>query len=287
MDVVDRRSVRRSVIAGQWYPGSPRELAATLEGFFARVHQKPVHGELMGLIAPHAGYAYSGQTAAYAYGQLKGREFDTVAVISPIHQWVPGLGLYNVTDKAYYETPLGLVAVDEELVAALDREVGLRRIGRESEHSLEIQLPFLQYMLGEFTMLPIMMGVSVRDWRGLEECQALGQALASTLAGKKALLVASTDLSHLNDYDQVVRIDRHTVELVNAFDVEGLGEALITGEAQACGGAAVIAMLTAARALGANAAKVLHYTNSGDVTGMRIPGNYTVGYLAAAVYRAR
>ena len=113
----------------------------------------------------------------------------------------------------------------------------------------------------------------------------MGQALANTLTGKKALLVASTDLSHLNDYDEVVRIDSHTVELVDAFDVDKLGEALITGRSQACGGAAVIAMLTAAQAMGANAAKVLHHTNSGDVTGRRVPGNYIVGYLAAAVYR--
>lgn len=285
MDTIDRRKVRPSGIAGQWYPGSQRALEATLDGFFGQVRQGPVEGELVGLIAPHAGYAYSGQTAAYAYKQLQGREFDAVVVISPIHQWAFGLGSYNVTEKAYYETPLGLVGVDEELVAALDKEAGIKRIGRESEHSLEIQLPFLQYMLGEFTMLPIMMGASAHDQGGMEECRALGQALANALTGKTALLVASTDLSHLNDYDEVVRIDSHTAKLVDAFDVDGMGEALIAGRSQACGGAAVMAMLTAAQALGANAAKVLHHTNSGDVTGMRAPGNYTVGYLAAAVYR--
>ena len=284
MKEVKAGDIRQSVIAGTWYPGQPNTLRRTLEGYLADAEKVELEGELKALISPHAGYAYSGPTAAYAYKQLEdGPAFDTVAVLSPLHQAY--LGRFAVTKANYYETPLGLVEVDARLVEALDKEVTLNRVGFDGEHSLEIQLPFLQQVLGTFTLLPVMLGEPLTRDRTLAACRELSAALAKLLRDRKALIVASTDLAHLYDYNDVVRHDRVIIELVERFDVEGLARALIEGRGQACGGAPVVTALLTAQALGANRAKVLHYTNSGDVTGNRRPGSYTVGYMAAAVYQ--
>ena len=284
MREVKAGEIRQSVIAGNWYPGQPDALRRTLEGYLADAENVELEGELKALISPHAGYAYSGPTAAYAYKQLEdGPTFETVAVLSPVHQAY--LGRFAVTRAGYYETPLGLVEVDAELVEALGKEVSLNRVGFDGEHSLEIQLPFLQQVLGTFTLLPVMLGDPLTSGRGLAACRELGAALARLLHDRQALIVASTDLSHLYDYDEVVRHDRVMTELVERFDVEGLARALIEGRCHACGGAPVVAALLAAQVLGANRAKVLHYTKSAEVTGHRWPGSYTVGYMAAAIYQ--
>ena len=284
MREVKAGGIRQSVIAGSWYPGQPDVLRRTLEGYLADAEKVELEGELKALISPHAGYAYSGPTAAYAYKQLEnGPAFDTVAVLSPLHQAF--LGRFAVTRAGYYETPLGLVEVDAELVEALGKEVTLNRVGFDGEHSLEIQLPFLQQVLGTFTLLPVMLGESLTSDRSLVACRELSAALAKLLRDREALVVASTDLAHLYDYNDVVRHDRVIIELVERFDIGGLARALIEGRGQACGGAPVVAALLAAQTLGANRATVLHYTNSGDVTGNRRPGSYTVGYMAAAVYQ--
>ena len=285
MREVKAGGIRQSVIAGSWYPGQPDTLRRTLAGYLADAEKVELEGELKALISPHAGYAYSGPTAAYAYKQLEdGPAFDTVAVLSPVHQAY--LGRFAVTRAGYYETPLGLVEVDAELVEALGKEVTLNRVGFDGEHSLEIQLPFLQQVLGTFTLLPVMLGEPLTSDRSLAAGRELSAALAKLLRDRKALIVASTDLSHLYDYDEVIRHDRVMTELVERFDVEGLAQALMEGRCHACGGAPVVTALLTAQALGANRATVLHYTNSGDVTGNRRPGSYTVGYMAAAVYQA-
>jgi AmmeMemoRadiSam system protein B len=284
MREVKAGSIRQSVIAGNWYPGQADVLRRTLEGYLADAEKVKLKGKLKALVSPHAGYAYSGPTAAHAYKQLEnGQVFDTVAILSPSHQAY--LGRFAVTKADYYETPLGLVEVDAELVEALGKEVTLNRVGFDGEHSLEIQLPFLQQVLGDFTLLPVMLGESMSIGRGLAACRELSAALAKLLRDRKALIVASTDLAHLYDYNDVVRHDRVVIELVERFEIEGLARAFIEGRGQACGGAPVVTALLAAQALGANRAKVLHHTNSGDVTGNRRPGSYTVGYMAVAIYQ--
>ena len=142
MGKLDPQDIRRSVIAGSWYPGSEDALVQAVDGYLSAVDQAPVDGELLGLISPHAGYAYSGQTAAYAYAQLEGRAFDTVVLMGPSHRaWV---GDYAVNAEDAYQTPLGLVPVHHEFIEALAEDIPLRQIRRDVEHSLEIQLPFLQ-----------------------------------------------------------------------------------------------------------------------------------------------
>jgi len=279
------RMSQPSVIAGSWYPGSRQSLIQAIDGYLSRVDQPVLAGELIGLISPHAGYAYSGQTAAYAYHQLQGREVDTVVLMGPSHRaWV---GDYAVNTEEAFETPLGLVPLDREFIADLDERVRLQAVYQDAEHSLEIQLPFLQRQLGSFGLVPIMMSA---------DDPAVAHRLAAALAevitqragrGERVLLVASSDLHHIESYDEVVRRDRAVIEAVAAYDLNRLTALLMDPRCSVCGRMPILILLHAGQALGADSAKVLHHTNSGDVTGQRWPGQYTVGYMAAAVYRAR
>lgn len=277
-------TIRPSTIAGSWYPGTEKSLARAVDDYLARVDQEPVAGELLGLISPHAGYAYSGQTAAYAYHQLQGRTFDTVVLMGPSHRaWV---GQYAVSDEDAYSTPLGLVPLDHDFVAALAEQVMLRHVRGDAEHSLEIQLPFLQRQLRDFALVPVLMSA---------DDPAAARPLAAALAGiiqqraqegKRTLMVASSDLHHIPDYQQVVRRDRAVLDAVDGYDLETLTQRLMDPQSSVCGRIPILTVLHASRRLDADAARVLHYTNSGDVTGQRTPGQYTVGYMAAVVYRS-
>lgn len=275
MATVDSSSVRRSVIAGTWYPGNARQLRAMIDEFLSNVPPQKLEGDLVGLIAPHAGYIYSGQVAAYAYAPLRGKAFSRVVIVSPVHRIYPGR--FAVTDKSYYETPLGLVCVDAELLQAVERVIKLNRVSQDMEHSLEIQLPFLQYVLGDFALTPIMMGE--QDWDSAVE---LGEALAQAIGEERVLLVASTDLSHFHRYDMAVRLDQLVLDYITAYDLAGLARTLAMQKAEACGGGPVMAVMVAAQKLGANRAELLKYMNSGDVTGDR---SSVVGYAAVALLR--
>lgn len=268
--------IRHSVIAGSWYPGTPEVLTDTISSYLKSAEETELPGELVGLVVPHAGYVYSGQVAAHAYKLLEGLSFDLVVVVSPVHRMY--LGRYGTADADYYETPLGLVAIDAEAVTALSERVDVNRIGRDNEHSLEIQLPFLQHTLGDFRLLPIMMGD-----QGLESCRDLAEGLREVLAGKRALLVASTDLSHFHPYSRAVQLDSVVQRHVERFDPEGLAMAVETNRCEACGGGPTVAVMLATRSMGASGATVLKYANSGDVVGDR---SQVVGYMAAAIWKA-
>ncbi len=279
--------VRPSAIAGTWYPGNGPALRRTIEGYLDRVKPEILPGRLLALVAPHAGYAYSGPTAAHAYAQLRLGEpaFRRVILLGPLHRpiWGSRLGSFMVPAEDAYRTPLGDVPVDRAFIDALSERLSLTPVRMDEEHSLEIQLPFLQVTLGEFELVPIMLGDHIGDPGAVVRMGELATALAGLVDGT-TLLVASTDLSHLDDYAEVTRIDRRLVDLVAAFDVQGLIEGLQTGQVLACGATGLVAVFRACQQLGARGAKVLAYAASGDVTGDKRPGVYTVGYLAAAVY---
>ncbi len=270
---IDRRLVRESAIAGTWYPGDASDLAQTLQGYLETASVASPPGELVGLIAPHAGYMYSGEVAAHAYKLLVGSRFDLVAVVSPAHRYLGGD--LAVTARSYYRTPLGLVPLAGDEVSALGRLVPLHRLARDDEHSLEIQLPFLQHLLGDFSLIPVML----QD-QSYATANRLGLALADVLRGRSALIVASTDLSHFHPYSAAVALDRRALDAMSRFDPEGLDREVAAGRTEACGHGAVVAVLCAARSLGADRVTVLKYANSGDVTGER---SRVVGYAAAAV----
>jgi AmmeMemoRadiSam system protein B len=277
--------IRRSAIAGTWYPGTERGLARTVDEFLSHVDQPPVPGELLGLISPHAGYTYSGQTAAYAYHQLQGREVGTVVLMGPSHRaWV---GDYAVSGEDAYETPLGRVPVDRAFIADLESRVPLRHVERDAEHSLEIQLPFLQHQLSDFRLVPIMLSAD-----DPAVAQRLATALAETIRQRSAkdggtLLVASSDLHHIESYDEVVRRDQLVVDATAAYDLQTLTRLLMAPGCSVCGRMPILIVLHAAKNLGADAVRILHHTNSGDVTGQRRSGQYTVGYMSAAIVRSQ
>ena len=155
MTASNSQMTRQSVVAGSWYPGSEKALAQTVDRYLANVDQPLVGGDLLGLISPHAGYVYSGQTAAFAYHQLQGQQVDVVVLLGPSHRaWV---GDWATSAEDAYQTPLGVVPLEQAFISELVRQVSMRRVQRDAEHSLEIQLPFLQRQLGDFSLVPIMM----------------------------------------------------------------------------------------------------------------------------------
>jgi MEMO1 family protein len=291
-------AVRPSAIAGAWYPDSAPALRNTIEGYFDQVQAAALPDRLLALVSPHAGYAYSGPTAAHAYAQLRAARGGSpgavspeaqpvrrVVLLGPLHRpvWGSRLGAFMVPAEDAYRTPLGDVPLDRTFIHALGQRVTLTPVRRDEEHSLEIQLPFLQVALGEFSLVPIMLGQHISEPRAQTQVDALATAL-SGLVDAGTLMIASTDLSHMNDYADVVRTDRRLVDLLAAFDLDGLAEALEEEEVHACGATGLIAVFRACQKLGATGARVLAYAASGDVTGDKRPGVYTVGYLAAAVY---
>ncbi|MFH2103306.1 MAG: AmmeMemoRadiSam system protein B [Chloroflexota bacterium] len=274
--------LRPSPIAGTWYEGRPDALATQVDRYLDQAELPVLPGDVVAVIAPHAGFRYSGPVAGYAFAAVRGRSMDLVVVVSPMHQ--PYSEPLLTTSHNAYSTPLGPVPVDQDAVAGLDAALqsrlghGLKAVAFDQEHSLEIELPFLQRSLaGEFRLLPVMVRAQTP-----KVSQELGAALAEVLAGQNALLVASTDLSHFYDQTTAKALDSEMLRCIEAFSPEEIFQAERTGKGFACGHAATAAVLWAARALGADAVKVLHYATSGDVTGDHTA---VVGYAAAVVLK--
>ena len=275
--------LRPSPIAGQWYEGNPKTLAHKVDDYLNAAQLPALDGEVVAVIAPHAGHIYSGAVAGYAFAALRGQRPELVAVISPMHQ--PYYEPLITTAHDAYSTPLGTIPVDRGALAELDSllqaelGVGLTPVPRDREHSLEIELPFLQRLFQhDWCLLPVM--VRAQEPR---LSQGLGHALAQVLRGKKFALVASTDLSHFYDQPTANRLDAEMLKRFESFEPESIFEAERSGRGFACGHAAVAAVLWAARELGGERVKVLHHATSGDVTGDL---SSVVGYGAAAVLRS-
>jgi MEMO1 family protein len=276
--------VRPSPIAGAWYEGDPQALARIVDQYLDQAELPELPGQVVAVIAPHAGHIYSGPVAGYAFAAVRGRSYDLVAVLSPMHQ--PYYEPLLTSAHAAYATPLGEVPVDKDAVTDLDARLqialgqGLTPVAYDREHSLEIELPFLQRALSAgFRLLPVM----VRS-QSTKVSEALGVALAETLRGKNALVVASTDLSHFYTQKKAVALDSEMLRRIESFSPEDVYCAEKEEKGFACGLGALTAVLWAARALGADTVKVLRHATSGDVT-----GDYSsvVGYGAAVVLKAK
>jgi hypothetical protein len=274
--------IRPSPIAGRWYPGNPTRLAESVDNYLHDAQIPPLVGEIVGVVAPHAGHVYSGPVAGYAFSALLGLEPEVVAVLSPMHH--PYFQALLTSGHQAYQTPLGIIPIDQKTLNNLNQQLNLELgyplapIRNDEEHSLEIELPFLQRILKKpFRLLPVM----VRDVSE-KVVRTLGIALAKTLAGQNALLVASTDLSHFYDQKEANLLDREMLRRLESFDPLAVLRAEDEGKGFACGRGAVAAVLWAARELGADQVKVLHYATSGDVTG---DFSQVVGYGAAVILR--
>lgn len=269
-------SVRPPAVAGTWYPGDGASLAAEVDGYLASVPAAALRGRVVGLISPHAGLRYSGPVAAHAYAPLRGRRDLTVVLVGPSHRMpFDGVSIYA---RGAFATPLGDIPIDEDLAAALLEKDAVRDFPapHRDEHSLEMQLPFLQRLVPGLRLVPLLMGSQTRD-----EVDVLARVLARALEGSDALLVASSDLSHYHPAAQANELDARVVADVERFDPEGLMDRLERFHGHACGGGPMVAVLKAARERGAVQATVLRYADSGDA-GERDKSR-VVGYLAAAL----
>jgi AmmeMemoRadiSam system protein B len=269
-------SRRPPSVAGYFYKEHPQELRKEVENLLHRASVQKPRGSLRALIAPHAGYRYSGLTAAYGYRLLQGLKFDTVIIVGPSHrEYFDGISIYPGDS---YVTPLGEVPIDTEVRGEIIRQgkgVLLSDVGHRLEHSIEVQLPFLQFVLSDVQFVPIVMGDQHRLF-----CLALSEVISNVCRGREALLVASTDLSHYHEYDVAVQLDKRVVDCVEHYDVETLSAKLEAEEVEACGGGPMVTVMMASKALGANTSMILHHCNSGDVTDNR---ETVVGYLSAAL----
>lgn len=276
--VAGAQSVRPAAVAGGFYPADPKELSAMIDDMLAHAPSPPLTGTIVAAVAPHAGYQYSGPVAAYTYAALKGHKFSRVVVIAPSH--FEAFDFTSVFDGDAYATPLGTVPVDKAFAAQLAKMSPTIRLSsqghtptaRGAEHALEVELPWLQRVLGDFQLVPVIMGD-----QSYESSRALGVALAKMIQGNDTLILASSDLSHYHPYDEAVTIDHKTLNALQAWDYFSMSQNFETRVWEACGGAPIVAAMIAAERMGANQAVVLKYANSGDTSGDH---SRVVGYSA-------
>jgi hypothetical protein len=262
--------VRKPAVAGQFYPDDAEQLSIIIDVFLAQAEEGGTEGpEPIAIIVPHAGYVFSGQVAAYAFKQVEEVDYEAIVVVGTNHS-APGFRKVSVYAEGAFETPLGLVPVDTELAKALiaaDERIVFDRGVHRDEHSIEVELPFLQKLCPGQAIVPVIVGEP-----SPENCQALSEALAEVLSGKKALIVASSDLSHYPTYDDACRVDMATLAAIETMDPQQLTETISQYMSEGipelytlcCGEGPIRVAMMAAKKLGANQATVLKYANSGD-----------------------
>jgi MEMO1 family protein len=271
----DKHSVRPPAVAGLFYDDSPDVLRMNIDEYLEHAKVPNVQGTVRALVSPHAGYVYSGSTAAHAYKMVKGIKYDCVIVVGPSHRdYFNGVSIYP---GVAYETPLGSIPINKEIREDLLKEESVlisSDEGHRSEHSIEVQLPFLQTVLGDFSFVPVIMGDQHRQM-----CNDLAEAIVRVAKNRNILLVASSDLSHYHPYDEAVALDNRVISELEKFDSDSFIDNIENHTFEACGGGPIAVVMKSARQLGANKAEILYYCNSGDITGDK---SGVVGYLAAA-----
>jgi len=268
-------SIREPVVAGAFYPGSPAALSAELKRLFGSsvdVSEREITSPV-GLIAPHAGYAYSGPTAAAGYRQLATLGQPKWAIVLGANH--TGLGRpVSLARVGIWRTPLGDAPIATELadrLVATGLEVADEAFLRE--HSIEVQLPFLQFLFGaEIPLVPICVMLPP-----LSELIAFGEAISQVISDEPGVVVVSSDFTHYQPEEVARRIDHEAIERILALNVEGFYRSLVEERLSICGGGAITILMTIARKLGWNDTQLLSYATSGDVTGDR---RSVVGYAA-------
>ncbi len=268
--------VREPAVAGTFYPRNSTVLRSQIGDFLHQVPARDLRGKIVCLISPHAGYMFSGFTAANGFNLLAGKSYQTVVIISPSHrEYFDAISVYS---GDAYRTPLGEVEIDRELREEIVRDHGsivVSQSGHREEHAVEVQIPFLQEVLPSFMILPVVMGDQRREY-----CFFLGERLGNILKDRNTLVVASTDLSLYYQYDVCRKLDSIFIESVAAFDSERLMRDLESERTEACGGGPTVAAMIAAKNIGALKSEILHQCNSGDVAGNK---SQVVGYLSAVL----
>lgn len=276
------KDIRPSPIAGSWYPSNPSVLVAQVDTYINEANVPEINGQIIGILAPHAGYLYSGRTAGHAFWLVKSSSPELVIIISPLHAYYQG-SIFTSAHDAYH-TPLGDVPIhlrarDQLTDLCAEQHLPLNAVRNDREHSLEIELPFLQRSLTKpFSILPIM----VRQ-ENPHTLQMLGEILAAIAEKQNSLLVASTDLSHFFTKKQAEHLDAAMLKAIESCSPLGVLQAEQNGTGFACGSPGVAVFLWAAKALGADKCKIVHHSTSADETG---DVSSVVGYGAGVVYRS-
>jgi len=319
------KEIKQPNVAGVFYPANPQELSQTINDFLNSANPEPIGGDIFALISPHAGYDFSGRTAAFGYKLIKGRPYKTVIVIGPSHYY-PFNGV-SVYPEGSFRTPLGELEIDKEFTDRLlykDKDIFFEPAAFEKEHSVEVQLPFLQKVLAGFsaTRSPQNIGdppkqgggngvpacaiksggyaniggVKHYGWKivpivmgdcSFSDCKKLADLLKAAIGNRQdVLVVASSDMYHGYDYDEADLVDNLTLRYLKDMDEEGLYNGFHDGKLQLCGGIPVVSTLILAKELGHNKLKVLQHTNSAEVTGRKIKGIWTVGYSSCVIDQA-
>lgn len=272
--------VRRPMVAGQFYPANPVDLSKQLAQYFRNAEKRQIDGSVRAIIAPHAGYIYSGQIAANAYKQIEGQSYDAVVVVSPFHGFFKGVSVYS---GGAYQTPIGVVEIDRKLSDIMSNKlpdvysstVGHTGSGGQGEHSLEVHLPFLQTVLGKFQLVAMVMGDQEES-----TIRAAAEVLTATLKGKNILMVASTDMSHYHEEKEARNLDQNFQNSLKKYNSEAIINCVTGGKAEACGFGPVAAVIEATRRLGGKEVEIISYGTSGEASG---DFSAVVGYLSAIV----
>jgi MEMO1 family protein len=281
--------VREPVVAGKFYPSDSSKLRNAMDCFFADAVKKQRPEKPIGVIAPHAGYIYSGQIAADAFNQTKDFAYDVVVILGTNHTRA-AVDRITVWQKGAYRTPFGTAQVDEDIINALMKEypdVVPEKVSSDAEHSVEVQIPFIQYLFPKARIVPMVIGIN-----DIDRCIEFGKSLGKILKDKNALIVASSDLSHYPSYEDAVKTDKGTLEQIITLNCNKISkhmdEQLHSGVHSlvtcACGESPILTLISAVKELECNSASVINYANSGDT----FAGSYdrVVGYGAVAFYNA-
>jgi len=274
--------IKEPDFAGAFYPGDPQELTRMVDNFLESVNPEPAGGETLVVISPHAGYQFSGQTAAYGYKLIKDKPYRTVVVIGSAHRY--GFRGISVYAEGVFRTPLGDLEIDQDFAQQLlnkDKDIFFEPRAFSQEHPVEVQLPFLQRSLSGFKIVPIVTGECT-----FADCEKLAGLLKQAIGERKdVLIVVSSDMYHGYDYEELEKTDDLTLSYLKNMDADGLYKGLVEGRLQMCGGFGAVAAIIAAKDSGYNKINVLHHTDSGIVTGKREKGIWTVGYASCVIYK--
>ena len=271
-------NIKEPSVAGTFYPADKKELKDTIDTFLSKVNRIPREGNIIALISPHAGYRYSGQVAAYGYKHIQDRDIRKIILIGQSHH--EGFKGASVYTNGSFKTPLGNVEIDEKSAKKLLNENADVKFYPEAfakEHSIEVQLPFLQSMLKDFTIIPILIGSPTR-----QTFEHLISELTEMMDGQ-TLMIASTDLSHYHRYSEAVEMDSKLISAIERLSVMNAGELVQTGKSEMCGSIPVIIAMEVAKRHGANLGVLFNYANSGDVTQEK---DKVVGYASMGLIRS-
>lgn len=265
-------------VSGQFYSDNPNELSEQIDGFISEANVSSYKNPIQILIAPHAGYIYSGPVAGYSFKSVRGLSYKTVVILAPSHFY--GFDGISVWPKGAFKTPLGNADVDEEMASKLigsHPKVSYDPKAFDREHSLEVEIPFLQKTFKDFKIVPVIIGQAA-----LQTLEQFSTKLAEVIGERKdVLIVVSTDLSHYHNYDAARQMDEVTLQTVKDLEINKLWQGNFSGAMEMCGFMPVTTALLYAKHKGLTHADILHYANSGDVTGEK---NRVVGYGAMAIY---